>query len=211
MANRIRTRLGADTAKQLNHYMDTTGQDIDTVIQLLVAAHQEGDPTGRASQMLNSSSQTQNQIAGAAMAAAPDEKLAGIRLGALAPAPMAEAVDGFDRDYMGADLDTEGAQLWKSTRGDWNISNRPTALAAYRLGLCLTLYCGVTWSPRNPVTGRRYALTGYEIVEDRRIEPDTGRDVGAASRDEKALAAALGGKILSMKTGAQNPVVNLYR
>ena len=72
MANRIRTRLGADTAKQLNHYMDTTGQDIDTVIQLLVAAHQEGDPTGRASQMLNSSSQTQNQIAGAAMAAAPD-------------------------------------------------------------------------------------------------------------------------------------------
>lgn len=209
--DRIRIRLSRDTANQLDRLTEDSGLDIDTVVQLLIIASQGGEDSNKASALLHAVAQSQTQIAGAAMAAAPDIKVAAIRLGDLSESPATSALQGFDRDYKGATLSTIDPQLWRSTRGFWDMADRATALASYRLGAFLGLYCGITWTDRDPDSGRRYAKTGYRVENGRRLDPDTGSDQGPASTDENALLAALTRKMLSMPAGAQNPVANLYK
>ncbi|MCK0441058.1 hypothetical protein MUG78_16790 [Gordonia alkaliphila] len=206
-----RIRVDDATFDTLTGLSDRTGFDLDTIINLLAEEHSADTEfeRGTARAALSESATDYRALRALASAAAPDLRVAAIRLGESTES-ASRAADGlFDRDYMGANFRTGDPQLWRSTRGFWKISTQPNALAAYRLGVFLGLYGGVAWSGRSG-EGRRWALTGYRVDGNDRVDPETGQTIGASTTQERELLEVLGAHRMGLPAGSSNPVVNLY-
>lgn len=114
----------------------------------------------------------------------------------------------YPRHHVGADLDDDPLTVWPAVRGLWRIHPRWTHVVAYRLGRPLALYRITTWE-QDPESGRRWAAAGHIIAGDRRLNPDTGADTGAATSTDRAIADAVFTRPLATAANAANPLVLL--
>lgn len=201
-----RIRVTSDTFDLLTDASELTGHSFDTVIQLWAgAASDVGSEAAR--RALGVRAASQDELRAKLSTCVPNLRIAAIRLDRW-HAGASTAADGFARTHAGADLTTVGTDLWLSVRGYWAIAPRSNAIAAYRLGHFLGLFAGVTWSAS--IDKRRYALTGYRIDGEDRVDPERGVVIGRASDDEVAALKCLERHALAMPTGAKNPIANLF-
>ncbi|MBS2993385.1 hypothetical protein AC1659_29220 [Rhodococcus erythropolis] len=203
-----RIRVTGDTYALLDEASGSTGHSYDTVIQLWAAtAGADTAAVEAARRALSVQAATQDELRRGLADCAPNLRVAAIRLDKRHASPS-ETADGFERTHSGADLTTNGVDLWRSVRGYWVIAPRSNAIAAYRLGHFLGLYAGISWS--GATDKRRFALTGYRIDGGNRVNPETGDILQPASSEENEALKYLAGHTLAMPTGAANPIANLF-
>ncbi|MFC8383236.1 hypothetical protein [Nocardia sp. NPDC057272] len=205
-----RIRVSGDTLAMLDDASELTGYSYDTLIQLWgTAVGPNAAAAAAAGAALAMRAVTQEEMRRGLAECAPNLRVAGIRLDHWHSSPHSVADgSGFDRTHAGADFTTSGVNLWLSVRGYWVVGPRSNAIAAFRLGRFLALYAGVTWSAATDK--RRFALTGYRINGCKRVDPESGDVLGAASEDEIEALKYLDGHALSMPPGAANPIANLF-
>ncbi|WP_063016324.1 hypothetical protein [Nocardia nova] len=206
-----RIRVSGDTRAMLDEASERTGHSYDTLIQLWgTAAGRNAEAAATALKALNMRAATQEEMRQDLAGCAPNLRITAIRLDQLHSSPSARDADGygFERECGGADFTTDGAELWRSVRGYWVVGLRSNAIAAFRLGKFRALYAGVSWSAAK--NKRRYALTGYRIEGRKRLDPDSGTVIGAASEEEITALEYLENHTLGMPPGAANPIANLF-
>lgn len=136
-------------------------------------------------------------------------RVAGIRLGALNKDGAQESP--WPRNHCGLSIDgsSDLSEVWSSTRGWWVIAPETSFLVAYRTGAPLYVFRVTDWSTPAPSERRRWAESGYALVQGRRVCPVTGADEGPATATETAVAEILQSHRLQMKPQSVNPVVVL--
>jgi hypothetical protein len=181
----------------------------DAVELLLSASLADPDspPVRLRSAFENGNVQTAAEISAGLDDAGVDVPVIGLLLG---PRQPVRGPEPFKRDHIGADLTDDALSAWPSVRGIWRVSDRPRIVAAYRLGMPLGLYRVDGWE-QVPGTTRRWAVGGQVIGGERRINADTGVDVGAMTPTDHAIASVVFARPLTVSTATANPLVWLHR
>lgn len=151
--------------------------------------------------------QTPAQISAALDAAGIDVPVLGLLL---SPRQPVRDDEPFTRDHIGADLTDDALSVWPSARGAWRIGDRTRVIAAFRLGQPLGIYRVTGWE-QVPNSPRRWATGGQIISSDRRLDADTGQDMGETTPTDRAITAAVFANPLVVPTSAANPLVWLHR
>jgi hypothetical protein len=92
----------------------------------------------------------------------------------------------------------------------WRVSDRPRIVAAFRIGRPLGVYRITGWE-QAPGTPRRWATGGQIISGDRRLDADTGHDMGETTPTDRAITAAVFANPLAVPSTSANPLVWLHR
>ena len=207
----IRTQVSGEAADLIIRLAEQHGLDVSelasTAIEAALARSHAATTfleTAKADELLPSTTQAEFS---AGLEAVTSGIVTAIRLSSRDSDGAQE--EPWPRDYGGCDLDeTDLAVLWASTRGWWVISHHTDMLVAYRVGNPKAVFVVTRWSQRDD--RRRYAVSGFAIVGARRVDPETGNDIGPASEVETSVGAFVMGRRLVMPRGAQNPLAVLH-
>jgi hypothetical protein len=195
---------------QVQDWADNHGLARAEAIELLLSASLAGEDTP-AVQLQRAYEagevQTPAEVSAALDAAGVDVPVIGLLLG---PRQPVRGPEPFHRDHLGADLSDDALSVWPSVRGVWRVSDRPRIVAAFRIGRPLGVYRIAGWE-QVPGTPRRWATGGQVISGDRRLDADTGHDMGETTPTDRAITAAVFANPLAVSSTSANPLVWLHR
>lgn len=195
---------------QVEDWSKTHGLTRAESIELLLlgALHGPGSPPARLRDAYETGAiQKPGEVSDALDKAGIDVPVIGFLLGPRQP--LRDIDEPFERDHIGADLTDDPLTAWSSTRGVWRVSDRPRIVVALRLGLPLAIYRVSGWEPA-PGSTRRWAPGGTVISGPRRIDANTGEDLGDTSETERTIASVIMAKPITQPSSA-NPLVWLHR
>ena len=201
-------------------WSETVGLNMDEAIELAVRTSPIGSLLpGAAPEELTASAEALRQlqaggavepgrISAALQARGVFEDIIAIRLGSLRPADDPPG-GPFRRKSIGADITSPINEIWGAARGYWRHNGSSRVLVAMRLGVPIAVFSGIIWGEH---AGLRYAVSGYGVVDGRKISLTSGRrDLGVATAQDKLIEKIAMAHPILTPSGSRNPMCWLSR